>query len=105
MPQFSSSSQRELRSAVPPSTSDQRQPGTPIPLRVGILSNGDPDDVRTWSGVPWSMKRELAKRFVEVHATRSTRAPGASSANRLVICGGGTRGWAEPSEQTYVADL
>ena len=25
--------------------------------------------------------------------------------NRLVICGGGTRGWTEPNDQTYVADL
>ena len=57
--------------ATPPLRADRRQPGAPISLRVGILSNGDPDDVRTWSGVPWSMKRELAKRFVEVRAIPS----------------------------------
>jgi glycosyltransferase involved in cell wall biosynthesis len=37
-----------------------------LPYRVGLLANGDPDDVRTWSGVPFSIKQQLARRFEEV---------------------------------------
>ena len=35
-------------------------------LTVGILSNGDPKDVRTWSGVPFFMTSELAQHFKDV---------------------------------------
>jgi len=35
-------------------------------LTIGILSNGDPKDVRTWSGVPFFMTSELANHFKEV---------------------------------------
>ena len=37
-----------------------------LPLRLGILSNGDPDSVRTWSGVPYSVKQALTPWFEEV---------------------------------------
>lgn len=37
-----------------------------LPYKLGILANGDPADVRTWSGVPRSMKNEFEKRFEEV---------------------------------------
>lgn len=37
-----------------------------MPLRLGVLAPGPPDDVRTWSGVPFFMTRELAQRFESV---------------------------------------
>ncbi len=36
------------------------------PLSVGILSKGDPSDIRTWSGVPYFITRELRRRFQRV---------------------------------------
>ncbi len=35
-------------------------------IRLGILSAGDPDDVRTWSGVPHFMTQALRKHFENV---------------------------------------
>ena len=35
-------------------------------LTVGILSHGDPHDVRTWSGVPYFILQELERRFERV---------------------------------------
>ncbi len=47
------------------STSAGDQDGL-IPLRLGVLAAGPPDDVRTWSGIPFSMTRALARRFESV---------------------------------------
>lgn len=44
-------------------------------MTIGLLANGDPDDVRTWSGVPNSIQRELRKRFAEVVYVPSEPAP------------------------------
>lgn len=45
------------------------------PFKIGLLANGDPDDVRTWSGVPNSIQRELKKRFAQVSYVPSEPAP------------------------------
>jgi hypothetical protein len=34
-------------------------------MRIGILANGDPANIRTWSGVPYFMTEQLKKRFSE----------------------------------------
>lgn len=38
----------------------------PSGLRVGMLSLGDPSDVRTWSGTPFYMARALEQRFGQI---------------------------------------
>lgn len=43
-----------------------RFPMDKFPLTVGVLCNGDPKDVRTWSGVPYFVLQELSRRFNEV---------------------------------------
>ncbi|MEM1447352.1 MAG: glycosyltransferase family 4 protein [Planctomycetota bacterium] len=64
----------------PSATDDQHTPESAAetrkrPYRIGLLANGDPDDVRTWSGVPNSIQRELRKRFDEVVYVPSEPAP------------------------------
>ena len=46
-----------------------------LPLRLGILANGSPDSVRTWSGVPYSVKQALTPWFEEVVYVPSPTVP------------------------------
>ena len=60
-------SQAPLKSDMPV-LSDSGGPAAPresdrLPVRLGVLAAGPPDDVRTWSGVPFSMTRALGERL------------------------------------------
>ncbi len=37
-----------------------------FPVRLGIIADGDPKDVRTWSGVPHFMTKAISKRVTEL---------------------------------------
>ena len=39
--------------------------GNKLPYRLGVLAPGDPDDIRTWSGIPYFMTNALRSRFRE----------------------------------------
>lgn len=44
----------------------QTPPHPSLPIRLGLLSNGDPHDVRTWSGVPYAILQRLEPRVESV---------------------------------------
>lgn len=55
------------------------------PLTVGILSHGDPRDVRTWSGVPYFIMQELERRFSRVIYVPAPPPPNYESIRKLDV--------------------